>query len=202
MTDQEFFNFINVKYNVSRETFNKLIIYKNLLFKWQNTINLVSRGTLEKFWNRHILDSLQIIDYINGNNILDIGSGAGFPGMVLALCGDFNVTCIDSDSRKMIFLEEVARQTSRKVNILTKRIEDFTHYDFETVCSRGFSSLTALIKLTKKHTKENYGVFLKGVKIYEEIEEAKQNFNFKYTMFDSITDKSGKVIIVEQISYI
>ena len=146
MDEREAKNIICTKYNVSRETLDKLEIYKNLLVKWQNALNIVSRGTLEAFWNRHILDSLQIIDKIQGKTVLDVGSGGGFPGMVLAICSDFQVTCVDSDSKKMLFLEEVARLTGTKVKILTSRIEDISE-NFDTICARGFASLRKLIFL-------------------------------------------------------
>ncbi|GHT97505.1 hypothetical protein FACS1894126_1670 [Alphaproteobacteria bacterium] len=116
------FSYLNKNFNVSRETYEKLEIYKGLLFKWQNAVNLVSRGTLDDFWNRHIVDSSQIVDLMSGNKILDIGSGAGFPGMVLAIYGNFGVACLDSDSKKCLFLEEVARLTETSVSIQNIRI--------------------------------------------------------------------------------
>ena len=87
--------------NVSRETFDRLLIYQELLKKWQRSINIVSRGTIEDFWNRHVLDSLQIAKYIKGETILDVGSGGGFPGMILAICTNLHVTCLDSDNRRV-----------------------------------------------------------------------------------------------------
>lgn len=186
--------------DVSRETYEKFVIYKELLIKWQKAINLVSRETLDDFYNRHLLDSLQLANYINETKILDVGSGGGFPGMVLAIYNDnYEVTCIDSDSRKMVFLEEVARRTSTKVNIITKRIEEFKQNDFDVLCARGFSSLSNLIELTKKHTKCGRGVFLKGKKIEEEVREAKQKLCFRYNIFESVTDKTGRIVVVDAL---
>lgn len=186
-----------------------LEIYKNLLLKWQKAINLVSRGTLNNVWTRHIEDSLQLIPFLRGKSVLDIGSGGGFPGMVLALVSQesdflkqfdindyFEVTCVDSDQRKMLFLSEVARQTSTKVNIITDRIENIDG-QFDTVTARGFSELTNLIGFTKKYS--NYGVFLKGEKVHQEIEVAQKFFNFEYEIFESVTDKSGRIVVVHDI---
>lgn len=196
MNESEAKNIICTKYNVSRETLDKFEIYKNLLVKWQNALNIVSRGTLETFWNRHILDSLQIIDKIQGKTVLDVGSGGGFPGMVLAICGDFQVTCVDSDSKKMLFLEEVARLTDTKVKILTSRIEDLSE-NFDTICARGFAPLKKLIFLLSKHA--NCGVFLKGEKLNQELTEAQKYCDFKYEIFDSETDVSGKIIVIRDV---
>ncbi len=196
MDECEAKNIICTKYNVSRETLNKLEIYKNLLVKWQSALNIVSRGTLEAFWNRHILDSLQIIDKIQGKTVLDVGSGGGFPGMVLAICSTFQVTCVDSDSKKMLFLEEVARLTCTKVKILTSRIEDISE-NFDTICARGFASLRNLIFLLSKHA--NCGVFLKGEKLKQELADAQKYCDFKYEIFDSETDVSGKIIVVRDV---
>ena len=188
---------------------DNLEIYKNLLLKWQKAINLVSRGTLDNIWTRHIEDSLQLIPFIKGQSVLDIGSGGGFPGMVLAIVSQeidflkefdisdtFDVTCIDSDQRKMLFLSEVARQTSAKANIITDRAENIKG-NFDTVTARGFASLKILIEFTKKYS--NYGVFLKGEKVNQEIDEANESFNFEYEIFDSMTDKSGRIVVVHDI---
>ena len=188
---------------------NNLEIYKHLLLKWQKAINLVSRGTLNNIWTRHIKDSLQLIPFIKGQSVLDIGSGGGFPGMVLAIVSQeidflrqfdisntFDVTCVDSDQRKMLFLSEVARQTSTKISIVTDRVENIKE-SFDTVTARGFASLKILIEFTKKYS--NYGVFLKGEKVNQEIEEAQKFFNFEYEIFDSATDKSGHIIVIQDI---
>ena len=148
--------------NVSRETFDRLLIYQELLKKWQRSINIVSRGTIEDFWNRHVLDSLQIAKYIKGENILDVGSGGGFPGMILAICTNLHVTCLDSDNRKTLFLEEVARQTETKVKILNMRIESLQEKDFDVVCARGFAKLSTLIQISEIYSKNSEGVFNYG----------------------------------------
>ena len=188
---------------------NNLKIYENLLLKWQKAINLVSRGTLKDIRTRHIEDSLQLIPFLRGRRILDIGSGGGFPGMVLAMVSQeseflkqfgieesFSVTCVDSDQRKMMFLSEVARQTGTKVEIISDRVENIEG-KFDTLTARGFAELKILIGFAKKYS--NYGVFLKGRKIEQEIEDASKNFRFDYEIFDSVTDKSGRIITVYNI---
>lgn len=188
--------------NVSRETLHKFEIYEKLLLKWQKSLNLVSRGTLEDFWSRHIADSLQILPYLSGKKILDIGSGAGFPGAVIAMAGQFEVTCVDSDSRKMIFLSELARNTDTKINICTERIENLNVECYDSFCSRGFASIKNLIKIMHKKSSGMHGVFLKGAKIHEEIDQALQAFNFMYEIIPSITDTRGRIIIIDTIEAI
>lgn len=195
--------------HLSEKIKNNLGIYKSLLLKWQKAINLVSRGTLDNIWTRHIEDSLQLIPFLKGSSVLDIGSGGGFPGMVLAMVSQeveflkqfninecFDVTCVDSDQRKMLFLSEVARQTSTKANIVTDRIENIDG-KFDTVTARGFAELKVLIGFAKKYS--DYGVFLKGEKIQQEIKDAQKFFDFEYEIFNSITDKSGRIIVVYNI---
>ena len=90
---------------VSRETWGEFEIYHQLLEKWQSKLNLVSNNSLKEFWNRHLLDSLQLIRYIPDNSrILDVGSGGGFPGAVLAITKKYSVTCLDSDFKKCCFI--------------------------------------------------------------------------------------------------
>jgi len=202
--------------HLSSSVINKLNIYKDTLLKWQKAVNLVSRGTLDDIWNRHIKDSLKLLPYLRGQTVLDIGSGGGFPGMVLAIIGQdssfekycenfnlqilapLNVTCLDSDSKKMLFLSEVARKTATKVNLVTERIENYRG-NFDNVTARGFSDLSSLIKIAKRFSSR--GVFLKGQKAFEELQEAFKtvNFKFEFEMYPSITSASGRIVIIKTL---
>jgi 16S rRNA (guanine527-N7)-methyltransferase len=188
---------VTIPSNVSRETYEKLEIYKNLLLKWQRAINLVSRETLDDVWREHILDSLQIIPHIVGKTVLDVGSGGGFPGMVLAIAGGFSVTCIDSDRRKMIFLSEVAKATETKVRILTERVENLQTDHFDTICARGFSELPVLLKIAHRFSAS--GVFLKGSKLNEEIEKALLSFDFQHEIYQNKIKEHGKIVVVKSV---
>jgi len=192
---------------VSRETIQKLKTYETLLKKWQKTINLVSCGTLNDIWGRHISDSLQmvsVLEWIRSKQekkhirILDVGSGGGFPGMVLSITG-YDVTCIDSDQRKMLFLSEIARQTSSDTTIVCDRIENFKRSDFDIVTARGFSSLSVLLSIMINNTQNGIGVFLKGKNVEDEINEAKLKYNFNCTLVQSETDENGRIIIVDNV---
>ncbi|MDR1375284.1 MAG: 16S rRNA (guanine(527)-N(7))-methyltransferase RsmG [Holosporaceae bacterium] len=185
--------------NVSRETYEKLKTYERLLLKWQKAINLVSRETLDHYWERHVLDSLQIIPYIRGKSILDIGSGGGFPGMVLAMVERWHVVCVDSDRRKMLFLAEVARMTNTRAHLITCAIEELQLNGFDTVCSRGFARVPKLLGIMMAR-KSEYGVFLKGVKMNTELMEAAEEFDFKYETHPSKTNEGSYILTVHSVS--
>jgi 16S rRNA (guanine527-N7)-methyltransferase len=192
------------------EIIQKLKLYEQTLLKWQKAINLVSRGTLNDIWHRHIEDSIQVFPLISGKKILDVGSGGGFPGMVLAILGsdkdlvkaetgldhNLDVTCVDSDSRKVLFLEEVARLTKTNVTTLSKRIED-VEGNYDVVTARGFAELKVLIDITM--SKAKCGVFLKGANLNKEIDAASEDFDFSYEIIQSSTDKMGQIIVVKDI---
>lgn len=112
--------------NVPREILDALKKYQSLTLKWNKTINLVSCNTEREFWVRHILDSLQLMKYINNQNIhlIDVGSGGGFPGIVLSIAGIKNVTLVESDVRKSIFLLQASKISTNKVNVVNQRIEN------------------------------------------------------------------------------
>ena len=111
---------------VSRETISNYEIYYNLLNQWNKAISLVQEKTLDEFLVRHIIDSLQVVNFIENldSNIVDIGTGAGFPGLVLAIYGYSNIQLVESNLKKTIFLSEVARKTKISVKIVNQRAEN------------------------------------------------------------------------------
>lgn len=187
--------------NVSRETSEKFQIYIDLLKKWQKHINLVSRGTINDILNRHIIDSLQILKFLDGNKILDVGSGGGFPGMVLALASSKDVTCLDSDKRKIIFLDEVARNTKTQVCCMCERVENLNDSSFDHVTARAVFPLKRLIEILKKNAPEGTGVFLKGKTYQEEIDEAKGFYDFDVAIHKSETDEEAKILVIKNVSW-
>lgn len=182
-------------------TIAKLQAYEKILLKWQRGINLVSRGTLKNIWERHFQDSLQLIPILRSitnsktAKILDVGSGGGFPGMILSMTNLFDITCLDSDQRKTIFLSEVARQTDTMVKIINSRIEDFKKKEFDIVTARGFAPLRVLIDISKTHTRTGLGIFLKGENVQQEINEAQQYFAFSYKIYPSITNNGSGIVL-------
>ncbi|MCK5555653.1 MAG: 16S rRNA (guanine(527)-N(7))-methyltransferase RsmG, partial [Alphaproteobacteria bacterium] len=170
----DFINYPFEKYDldVSRETREKFNQYADILLKWQKVINLVGKGTLEDMASRHFLDSVQLIKYIPNKRVrlVDMGSGAGFPGLVLAMMGMEEVHLIESDVRKATFLREVSRETQTKVFIYDDRVEDMVIPDLDFMTARALAPLRDLLTMAKKLStpdREYTCLFMKGEKTDE-----------------------------------
>lgn len=187
---------------------DRLNHYHDLLLKWQKTINLVSPATLKNAWERHFEDSLQLIQYIPDDvkNIVDIGSGAGFPGLVIAIeRPDIHVSLVESDTRKCAFLRTVSRETScENVTIHNDRIENVIgDIDVDMVSARALASIRQLMVYTKPvwHNRNEVMMMLpKGQNFQEEINDAQTKFDFDYKDYASVTDPHARIIIVGNIT--
>ena len=196
--------------HVSRETFNKFEIFIEILLKWQKSVNLISNSTINTIWKRHFLDSAQLYTYSHNikGNILDIGSGAGFPGMILAMMGNNNINLIESDQKKCIFMREVARLTNTKVKIYNCRIEDLDYMKPELIISRALAPLSKLIEYVDNHMNKNIEenkvtpklLFLKGKNYNNEIYDLLKIKKLEIDIFPSITDDFGKVLYIKNIN--
>ena len=193
-----------INLDVSRETIDNLNVYVDILRKWNTTINLVSKGSITDVWKRHILDSAQLFKFVTHDmeKWLDIGSGAGFPGLVIAILAkgrftNLQVTLIESDKRKCVFLNEVVRELDLNVKILSKRIEDCPPHDADVISARALTQLENLLSYFTFHGNFNCkGLFLKGQKIKNEIELVKNIDMFKIKLSASDVDKTGYIIEV------
>lgn len=189
--------------NVSRETLDKLQAYADLLVKWQKKINLVSKTTLADLWVRHMIDSAQIYPLIpkQAQSLVDIGCGAGFPGMVLAIMGMNDVHMVDSDARKMAFVREVARITETEVTLHNCRIDDLNiDLKFDVVTSRALAPLTKLLDFSDGLRKpKGISIFLKGRKASEELKDAQKSWDFDFQGETSLSDSEGQVLIIERM---
>ncbi|WP_341753750.1 MULTISPECIES: 16S rRNA (guanine(527)-N(7))-methyltransferase RsmG [unclassified Candidatus Tisiphia] len=186
--------------NISRETINALEKYQSLTLKWNKTINLVSCNTEHEFWVRHILDSLQLMKYINEQNIhlVDVGSGGGFPGIVLSIAGIQNVTLVESDIRKSIFLLQASKISSNKVKVVNQRIEDIK-LDCDILTSRAFAQLEKIFVYTKHINVKNKYLLFKGEQYQKEIEIAKKRWSFCHSVYDSETSNNSKILEISNI---
>jgi len=197
---------------VSRETLDKFRAYAALLAKWNRAINLVSPKSLDDLWRRHFLDSAQLRHYLPDapvpaeRVILDIGSGAGFPGLVLALLDCGQVHLVESDQRKAEFLREAMRVTGASAKVHAQRIENLDVPEPDVVTCRAFASLTRILDLSERFLRpENtkkapIGLFLKGRSVDEELTEAGKKWRLRLERFESETDPYASILRLRLLS--
>ncbi len=197
---------------VSRETFEKLCIFHETLTKWQKTINLISKNSVHCIWERHFLDSAQLYKFVKNikGNIFDFGSGAGFPGMVLAIMGKKNIHLVESDYKKCVFLKEIAMLTEVDITIHNCRIEDLSFINVDLITCRALAPLNKLIDyveiFTNKSIKANQNkpklLFLKGKSCDNELSKLRKIKNMDFNEYPSITDKYGKILYINKVDTI
>lgn len=185
--------------DVSRETTEKLQTYLDLLLRWQKRINLVGPSTLHDPWRRHMLDSAQLFPALpaGARRLADIGSGAGFPGLVLAILGAPDVQLVESDSRKCAFLREAARVCEADVTIHNHRIESLGPLGADIVTARALAPLSDLIRYASEIISENgICLFLKGREVNQELTDTVKERITVLDQFPSRSDQEGQVLIL------
>ena len=183
--------------HVSRETLERLTVYLELLRHWQPAINLVGAATLADPWRRHFLDCAQLSARIPAGaaRLVDLGSGAGFPGMVLAMLGVRGVDLIESDRRKAQFLREVARATGTSIGIHAERIERMPSRPADVITARALAPLPRLLVLAERFwTSDSVCLFLKGRSGAHELTEARATWHMEAEMFPSLSETTGTVL--------
>ncbi len=189
--------------NVSRETIGKIDMFLTILKKWNSTHNLLQGRTLDdcELELRHLIDCWQLISYIPADaKILDVGSGNGFPGVLLAIA-DFPVTMIERDKKKFAFLKYCLSELDLPSEV--KCVDaHFVADAYSVVVSRAFTSLLNLLRIQKnvsRETMETIGLFLKGAHHIQEIEEAKKEWNFDYMCYDSLSSGDSGIIMTSNV---
>jgi 16S rRNA (guanine527-N7)-methyltransferase len=189
-------------FNVSRETMDALERYRLLIMKWAKQINLVGPSTLTHFWERHALDSAQILP-IAGTNIsrlADFGTGAGLPGLILAaLFHDIGhrvqITLVEASGKRCGFLREAARTLGVEVTILNEKIETVAPFPIDLVTARAFAPLEKLLAYASPWMDLGArAIFFKGEDVQSEIEQASTNWTFQSRINTSVTDSRGCVV--------
>ena len=193
--------------NVSRETFLRLKEYEKLLFKWNAKINLVSRSTLDNFWNRHVLDSAQFLSSVGekAGKWVDLGSGGGLPGLVVAILSDEiepvnKLFLVEADVRKAVFLKTVCRELGLKVEVYNNRIEELPPISANIVSARALAPLKTLCLYAKNHLeKDGVAVFAKGENWKAELDEAQKKWIFNYEAVKSTLHEGSVVLVLRGI---
>ncbi len=185
---------------------NDLRIYVDLLSKWQKRINLVSTPSLPDVWNRHVLDSLQLYPLIpkSAKSLIDMGSGAGFPGLIIAMMskrhGGPKVHLVEADSRKCAFLAEVNNRTSAGATIHDRRLESITDMGADVVTARALAPLRKLLKMAVRfETGTTTYVFLKGEKARDELTEAGKEWTMQVEETSSQTLATATILTLKGV---
>ncbi len=195
---QEFQN----AFDVSRETMERLDHYAGLLEKWNPAINLVSKSTIATLWQRHFHDSAQIYQFQAGEarKWVDLGSGGGFPALVLAILAlelnpDDDFTLVESDLRKVAFLQTVIRDLGLNAITIAERIEKVAPQNADILTARALSSLDKLLEFAEIHLcPQGVAVFPKGETYKKEIEDAVGQWKFELEETTSKTNPNGAIL--------
>ncbi|MCA8934152.1 MAG: 16S rRNA (guanine(527)-N(7))-methyltransferase RsmG [Rhodospirillaceae bacterium] len=187
---------------VSRETLGRFETYAELLRHWQTRINLVSRATLDDLWRRHFLDSAQLLPLIppGAQTLVDLGSGAGFPGLVLALLGVPEVTLIEADQRKSAFLTECARRIGVRVQVRTARIEAVPPSRADVITARALAPLDRLVELAARFGGPGtVSLFLKGQDVEAELTTLPRDSRVRVERWPSRTNPDATVLRLTEL---
>jgi len=205
----DFKYFFNKNISFSHETSYKLQKYRIILIDYNKKINLISKSTEKDIYNRHFIDCAQAIDFLDNNqNLIDLGTGAGFPGIVLKIISnDFsknlNIFLIEKNKKKCVFLNFLKKQLDIDINIINKRYEDFKIIKKHSIISRAFKNVKETIDLTYKNLGniENL-IMLKGKNHINEINEAKKKYMFHVKKYQSLTSKDSYILKINKINLI
>lgn len=196
--------------DVSRETLERLEVYSALLQKWNPRINLVAPSTLSDHAERHFLDSVQIANIAPSSwkAWVDLGSGGGFPGMLVAILAAergeaVQITLVESDQRKATFLRTVSRETNTPVTVISQRIEATAPLNADVISARALAPLPALIGLAKPHLSANGTcLFHKGAGWQKEVAEAQAQWRFTVEAHKSRTHQDAVILELKEITHV
>lgn len=181
----------------------KLQAFVDELFVWSQKMNLIGRSTQDDIWTRHVEDSVQLVPYVSDekSQIVDIGSGAGFPGIVLGILKPNKITLIEKDQKKSMFLTHMKSLLHLdNIEIVGHRWEDVPLESFDIFTARAFAPLSQLCDVMKRVVKSNgVGLFLKGRSWNDEIQEAKKQWNFDVCVERSKIDAKGVMLCVRNL---
>lgn len=192
--------------DVSRETMAKLIALEDLILRWSPKINLISKSTHHSIWTRHILDSAQLVHHapVDWSSWTDLGSGGGFPGLVITILADDqskSVNLVESDARKCAFLRAASIELGLATNTITARIEHLDPLNSDIVSARALAPLDKLLPMAKRHlAPDGICLFTKGAKTDEELTTSQRSWKMSVQRIPSLTDPSGTVLKIGDLS--
>ncbi len=196
-------------FNVSRETMERLNTYGEILKKWQRRINLVGPSTIDSLWMRHFADSLELVEHApkEAKQWMDIGTGAGFPGLVIAACGEqkgLHIDLVESNAKKCAFLREVARHIKAPVSIHNCRIEAIDSQAIQemmldVITARALAPLVLLLKLAEKPFEFGaVGIFPRGQDIEDELTACSKYWKIRAEIVERNYGLPGRILMVHE----
>lgn len=197
-------NIVKTLFTTTAQQDNNFKKFINELINFNNHTNIVGRSTLANPWKAHILDCIQISPFIKNKNstILDMGTGAGLPGLVLVILGYNKVSLIDSNSKKNAFILKTCKKLNLKANVMLGRIEKLKKSQYDVLVSRALAKLSVLLSYSQNLMKKNsILIFLKGKNVLAEIEEAEKSWKFDAEIKQSLSDTRGKILIIKNLVY-
>ena len=195
-------------YQVSRETLTSLMKYEELLLEGNKSLNLIGSSTTNYIWHRHFLDSVQAIDFIDKNQktLVDLGSGAGFPGLVLSIIAKdrkipIKIKIIEKSKRKVIFLKKVVNELKLNSDVINQNVEDDKFsFDDDTFIARAFKPVPKILELihNKAQNLKKIIIFL-GKNGMNELLQASKNWDIKYKQSMSVTSNDSFIIEINKL---
>ena len=201
MQDKEVISFLQSQFKYSEKNILDLKLFINELLKANKKHNFISKSTENVIWHRHILDSAQLVKFIDFSrgSLSDLGSGAGFPGLILAIFNknkDFHVKLYEKSPVKRAFLKNIKDKLSLKLEVCGNVYEDPIDSDY--IVSRAFKKLEAIIQVSREIAKKSHKlIILKGQNAQEELKKAFNKEKYDYKLENSITNEDSKIIIVD-----
>jgi 16S rRNA (guanine527-N7)-methyltransferase len=195
------------QFGVSRESWARIEVFVSLLLQWQARINLISPATIPSIWERHVLDSLQLLPLIPASvqSVADLGSGSGFPALPLAIASGLNFHLYESNNKKAAFLREALRVTGCKGEIHAERLTGKAPVQgfpaVHLVTARALAPLHELFGLAYPFTENGaQALFMKGQDVDEELTEAEKYWRIHFTKHASLTDSQAIILAVQEVS--
>lgn len=193
---------------VSRETMAALKTFESLVQRWNPAINLVSKANLHDLWQRHIVDSAQLFQLCPraAQRWVDLGSGGGFPGIVVAILAasampDLRVTLVESDQRKATFLRQAIQNLQLDAAVRSERIESIESLGADVLSARALAPLSQLLSYAAKHLcADGLAIFPKGARYAEELSDAQRDWAFESEIKSSLSDSDAAILLLRKIN--
>ena len=189
-------------FNLNKTQVEKIEFFIISIINYNQHTNLVGKSTIENFWDRHVLDCLQLTKYINNKKlkILDLGTGAGLPGVLLSIVGYQNLLMVDSIKKKTDFVKKIIKELSLSAKIQNKRIEKAPISQHDIIVSRALAPLTKLLTYARMYSNKNTtSLFLKGRNVNNEINKTMKEFFFDFEKIESISSGDGCILQIKNI---